>query len=161
MTQEKIQMFIMGNQNRFESSQLPIIMEQMKNIDDNDLSVLSSVKFKDPITVLILLLFFGGLGVDRFVIGEIGMGILKLFTCGCFGILTIIDWFIIMGKTRKKNFEIFMETVNMQNVYCAADKAEHNSENNSIEEIKKYKYLFDAGAINEEEFTNRKKELLK
>jgi TM2 domain-containing membrane protein YozV len=65
---------------------------------------------KDPGTMLVLSLLFGSLGVDRFMLGDTGMGVLKLLTFGCCGILTIIDWFGVKGKThafnRKKATEI-------------------------------------------------------
>ena len=162
MTQEKIQMFLMSNQNKFESSQVPLIVEQLQKLDDEKLMVLTSVKYKEPTTVLILSLFFGGLGVDRFVLGDVGIGILKLLTGGCFGILTIIDWFLVTGKAKKRNFELFTEAVNMQNVYVPSKNTYQNvSDKNNVEEIKKYKQLFDAGAITEEEFVSKKKELLR
>lgn len=46
---------------------------------------------KSKTTALILSILVGGLGVDRFYLGYTGMGILKLLTGGCFGILYIID----------------------------------------------------------------------
>lgn len=55
---------------------------------------------KDPNTVLLVSIFLGVLGIDRFMIGDTGMGILKLLTCGCCGVLTIIDWFTISKKTK-------------------------------------------------------------
>ena len=36
------------------------------------------------------------------------MGILKLLTCGCCGVLTIIDWFTISKKTSELNFNKVM-----------------------------------------------------
>ena len=45
--------------------------------------------------------------IDRFMIGDTGMGVGKLLTCGGLGIWTIIDWFLIMGATREKNMETF------------------------------------------------------
>jgi TM2 domain-containing membrane protein YozV len=54
---------------------------------------------------LVLSLLTGQLGVDRFFIGDTGLGIGKLITCGGLGIWTIIDWFLIMNATREKNFE--------------------------------------------------------
>ena len=46
---------------------------------------------KKKTTALILSIFLGELGIDRFYLGYTGMGILKLCTAGCFGILWIID----------------------------------------------------------------------
>lgn len=46
---------------------------------------------KNKMVALILAIFFGGLGVDRFYLGYTGMGILKLLTGGCFGILWLVD----------------------------------------------------------------------
>lgn len=46
---------------------------------------------KNKTTALILSILVGGLGVDRFYLGYTGMGVLKLLTGGCFGVLWIID----------------------------------------------------------------------
>lgn len=46
---------------------------------------------KNKTTALILSILVGGLGVDRFYLGYTGMGVLKLLTGGCLGILWIID----------------------------------------------------------------------
>ncbi|HEV7621795.1 MAG TPA: TM2 domain-containing protein [Flavisolibacter sp.] len=50
-------------------------------------------KRKDPQNILILTLvgFFGVAGIQRFVIGETGMGLVYLFTGGFCGIGTIVD----------------------------------------------------------------------
>ena len=42
------------------------------------------------------------------MIGDIGLGVLKLLTFGVFGIFTIIDWFLISGRTKEKNFNQVM-----------------------------------------------------
>lgn len=161
MNQEKIQMFIMSNQKNFETSQIPIITEKLQQLDDDKLTFVSSARYKEPTTILILSLFLGGLGVDRFALGDTGIGVLKLLTGGCFGILTIIDWFTITSKARQKNFEIFMEAVTMQSQFVSHSPALQNSNSQSnIEEIKKYKELLDAEIITQEEFELKKKELL-
>lgn len=47
---------------------------------------------------LILSILFGSLGVDRFMMGQVGLGILKLITGGGFGIWWLIDWILIATK---------------------------------------------------------------
>ena len=41
---------------------------------------------------------FGGIGVDRFMRGQIGLGILKLLTVGGAGLWALIDWIIALTK---------------------------------------------------------------
>ena len=63
-------------------------------------------QLKNPTTALMLGLFLGTLGIDRFYIGHVGLGVGKLFTLGGLWIWQIIDWFLIMGATRRRNIGI-------------------------------------------------------
>ncbi len=47
---------------------------------------------------LIMSIVFGQLGVDRFIMGQVGLGILKLVTFGGCGIWWLIDLIMIATK---------------------------------------------------------------
>lgn len=52
---------------------------------------------------LVMSIFFGTLGVDRFIMGQIGLGILKLITAGGFGIWWLVDVILIATKHQFRN----------------------------------------------------------
>ena len=105
MEQQKVDMFMMMNNKYLPESQILFIRERLLAADDSKGGFLHTIQFKDPTIALILSLLTGELGIDRFYIGDTGLGIGKLITCGGLGIWTIIDWFLIMNATREKNFE--------------------------------------------------------
>jgi TM2 domain-containing membrane protein YozV len=103
MEAQKVDMFIMSNGKFFESHHLAQIRERLIQMDDSKWGFVQTLQFKDPTTTLIVSLLGGTLGIDRFIIGDTGLGVGKLLTCGGLGIWTVIDWFMIMGATREKN----------------------------------------------------------
>ena len=105
MEVQKVDMFMMSNGKFFESHNTNVIRERLIALDESKWPMLSTTQFKDPTTTLIVSILAGGLGIDRFMIGDTGMGIGKLLTCGGFGIWTIIDWFMIQKATREKNMQ--------------------------------------------------------
>ena len=111
MEQNKVDMYITSNQKYFPSDKLALIKEKLLNLDDSKYIMVTSIELKDPTTMLIISIFLGSLGVDRFMLGEVGMGILKLLTLGVCGILTIVDWCTITKKTRERNYQQLMLSI--------------------------------------------------
>ena len=83
------------------------INETFKRIDVSDQYNLQWLY----IPILILSIILGSYGVDRFLLGDIGLGVLKLLTCGGCGIWTIVDWFSVKQRTYDSNFKKFNETL--------------------------------------------------
>lgn len=105
MDLQKVDMFVMSNSKFFEGHHLNVIREQLIATDDSKWVMASTVQLKDPTTMLIISILAGSFGIDRFMVGDTGLGVGKLLTCGGFGIWAIIDWFLIQGVTREKNMQ--------------------------------------------------------
>lgn len=103
MEGQKVDLFLMNNNKYFEAHQLPEIRRHLMEMDDAQWPRFQMMQFKDPTTMLIVSFLGGGLGIDRFMIGDTGLGIAKLLTCGGLGIWALIDLFLIMPATREKN----------------------------------------------------------
>lgn len=108
MDQQKLDMFIMSNQKYLPAEKMVYLKEKLKSVDEAKFSLLSTVEMKDPTTLLLVSIFLGSFGIDRFMLGETGMGILKLLTGGLCGILTIIDWFSVSKKAKEANYNNIM-----------------------------------------------------
>ena len=98
-------LYLYGNRLPIES------MEMIRNkLVEMDYSIASirMAQFKDPTMAIILSVLVGSLGVDRFYIGDVGLGVGKLLTCGGAYIWWLIDIFMIQDATKRKNMEMFM-----------------------------------------------------
>jgi len=67
------------------------------NIIENEL--------QNPVELFGWNMWLGGFGIDRFLVGDVLLGVLKLITFGGLGIWVIIDCFLIGNRTRDKNIE--------------------------------------------------------
>ncbi len=103
MEKRDVDMFLMTNAKYFEPTAIPILRQKLENADGDALVTLQACELKDPMIMLLVSIFLGELGIDRFMLGDIGTGILKLLTAGLCGILWIIDVITISKKTKEKN----------------------------------------------------------
>lgn len=111
MDANKIDMFFAANGKKLPLDKIEFIREKMAALDDSKYATIASIELKDPVIMTLISVFLGEIGVDRFLLGNIGMGILKLLTCGLCGILWLIDIIIISNKTKEHNYETLMKFI--------------------------------------------------
>lgn len=97
-----------------EGEELTFVQGIIKDFNDNQaqqFAVLYSTRRKDPQTILLttLLGFVVIAGVQRFMLGQIGMGLLYLFTGGLCVIGTIVDLVNHKKLTFEYNFKVAQE----------------------------------------------------
>lgn len=78
-----------------------LLKESIANLPDN----FESLGLKSPIFIFLMSWFFGQWAVDRFLLGDTKMALIKLVTCGGCGIWTIYDWFTALKRAREYNFK--------------------------------------------------------
>ncbi len=105
MDARKVDQFITAHIDYFPSESIYNIKEMLEQTDDSLYPYILSQSYKNPIVVFIISLIFGHLGIDRFFIGQIGLGLFKFITFGGFGLWTICDWFLIWSATRNRNYK--------------------------------------------------------
>lgn len=105
MDSQRVDLYLMTNAKYFQPQHLNYIRERLQMADDSKWGMIQSIDLKDPTMILIVSILAGTLGIDRFLIGDTGLGVGKLLTCGGFGVWALVDWFLIMDATRQKNME--------------------------------------------------------
>ena len=104
MDEQKINLWLGSNAKYFDATQIPILKEKLKNASDEQYLAVQPQSYIDPTVTTIISVLLGGCGIDRFMVGDIGMGVLKLLTGGLCGVLWLIDIFTISKKVKNKNF---------------------------------------------------------
>lgn len=116
MESTKVSQVIMALNEKLDPQGLMFVKSVVEKVDDKNYdAVLASISgLKSPTTVLIMSIFFGQFGVDRFMTGRIGSGICKLI----FGWLTLGIWWLVDVIKAKKatcsyNLRKLQMTLNM------------------------------------------------
>ena len=104
MDEQKINLWLGSHAKFFDTPQIPILREKLKKASDEQFLAVQSQSYIDPTVTTIISVLLGGIGIDRFMVGDVGMGVLKLLTGGLCGILLLIDIFTISKKVKNKNF---------------------------------------------------------
>lgn len=122
---------------------------------------------KNKLTAILLSIFTGGLGIDRFYLGYTGLGVVKLLTAGGFGIWAIIDLIMICtGSLRPADGSPWEEEVRAQAAPVQSAQPAYQatpapaSESSSLDALEKLAKLHEQGILTDEEFSQKKAELL-
>jgi len=104
MDTNQVNFWLSINAENFALEALPAVKSKLEQMNDNQMIYLQSASFKKPSTILIIAVL---LGWERFFLGDVGLGILKVITgYGC-GIWWLIDIFSAKKRAQKYNFQQF------------------------------------------------------
>ena len=106
MQKEKIDQFIMVNADKFPQLMFEQIRQKLEKLDESKESMLIATEWKSPTVALLLAIFLGF--ADRMYLGQVGLGVAKLLTCGGVGIWALVDLFSAMSRARMYNYNKLM-----------------------------------------------------
>lgn len=101
---EKANMWLMANQDKLPSEKLGILKSALEKVDESKLDALMGVELKSPMTIFLLAWFCGWLSLDRFLLGNVGVGIARILTLQGLLIWNLVDLITAMKRTRMFNY---------------------------------------------------------
>ena len=113
-TQQRVQRFLMANGKFFPDYQIEEIRSNLLALNNQQMSSVECMSFKDPTTMLLISIFLGGLGVDRFMLDDTKNGVFKLLLSLFFFLIVtaiaifvwwIVDLINIRTMTQEYNYE--------------------------------------------------------
>ena len=110
MTKEQADQLIQINADKIAPEFIETIRERLLNADEGSATA-AFANLKGTTMMFLIAFFLGAYGVDRFMLGETGLGAAKLLTCGGCGIWSLIDLFTVGGRTRKYNANKILEQI--------------------------------------------------
>lgn len=131
---DKLNMWIVSKGMLFPSDAFTVLQNKLTKLAESEMNKLYALPLRDPTIMLLMCIFLSPFGLDRFLLGNIGMGILRvLFYLGIFILSTIASGssavvvffvfgiaFIVyaiyeivtcMRRTREYNLKIVIQTI--------------------------------------------------
>ncbi|MBQ3140661.1 MAG: TM2 domain-containing protein [Clostridia bacterium] len=88
----------------FPAKNLPVIRQALLSMNEERFAIVVATQLHDPLSILLVSLFLGALGIDRFLLKDYRMGLFKLLTSWIVLITPLIDLFFIRARARRKNY---------------------------------------------------------
>jgi TM2 domain-containing membrane protein YozV len=101
---EKVNMWLMANQDKLPSEKIGMLKSSLDKVEESKIDALMGIEFKSPMTIFLLAWFVGWIALDRFLLGNVGVGIARILTLHGFGIWWLVDLITSMKRTREFNY---------------------------------------------------------
>ena len=105
MSEENVRQVLQSLSGKIPEEKMPLLKNSLANADDKTVDAILCADLHNPTHILLFSIFLGGFCVDRFMIGDIGLGVAKLLlgwlTCGLW---PLIDIFLSYKRAKDKNF---------------------------------------------------------
>lgn len=109
MDANNVNLLVLQYKDKIPSEKVVVFKTALEASKDEKVSAIAMARTYNPVLVMILSIFLGGWGIDRFYIGDVGLGIAKLLV----GWLTLFIWPLVdiyccYYKAKQKNFDTLM-----------------------------------------------------
>lgn len=112
MEKEKVNLILAQYKGYIPQDKILYLKSVLEKAEDSTYENILVTKMHSHTDTLILSIFLGGLGIDRFYIGDVGLGVCKLlFGWLTFGIWPFVDIFYSYKRAKAKNFENLLATI--------------------------------------------------
>lgn len=109
MTEQRVGEVLSLIGGKVPQEKLLLLRDKLYRAEDSRADQVLTAKLHSSTTIVQLSVFLGGLGIDRFVIGDIGLGVGKLLVGWLtLGIWPLVDIFFSYKKAKEKNFNKIM-----------------------------------------------------
>ncbi|HEM3683248.1 TPA: TM2 domain-containing protein [Streptococcus suis] len=128
-----LQNYVFSKSSYLPSDKLILLQKELEDLDEGALNALMMVDMRQPLVALVLAIFFGEFGVDRFYIGDKRLGFAKLIAFGVsfitlfilIGFLLFmglyiwkfIDCFLIMKACKEENYQRLMNQIHQYKAF--------------------------------------------
>jgi len=96
---------LMKLQEKIPQDGLFLLKDRLEKMEPSKVDQFLFVELKDPLQIFLVSFLLGYFGVDRFLLGQVGLGVGKFLTCGGLGIWYLVDLLLIMNATKQRNWE--------------------------------------------------------